>query len=51
MTNADIIKDTVDRIVMVMKEGKFTKDELVLIKKIFEQGLKATNNTLAKTNK
>ncbi len=42
-----IIKDAVMRIEVAMKEGTFTREELLVIKKVFEKGVELTDKVLA----
>ena len=42
------IKEWVDRILVVLREDRFSREELEIIKKTFEVILKATENVIAK---
>jgi len=43
---AEIIKTSVDRIMAAMREGRFSREDLETIKKIFEEGARATQSCL-----
>lgn len=44
----EMISDCIKKIQVVMKEDRFSKEELQLIKKSFEMGVKVTDNVLNK---
>jgi hypothetical protein len=44
----EIIQDAVNRIMAAMKEGRFSKEDLETIKKVFKEGVKATDLCLAR---
>ncbi len=47
-TVTDIIKDGVDRIMMAMAEGVFSKKDLEMVKKVFEESIVITDKCLAR---
>jgi hypothetical protein len=44
----EIIDQSVQRIVAAMKEGTFTREDLETVKKVFQEGIKATDTCLAR---
>lgn len=44
----EIIKDSVAQIMAAMREGKFSREDLEMLKKVFEESAKATEKCLAR---
>ncbi len=51
MTAIDPIKDGIQRIMLGMREGRFTKDQLEFIRKWFKAAEEMTAKKLAEINK
>ncbi len=43
---AELVHDAVKRITAAMSEGRFTKEDLELIKKIFQKAIEATDRAI-----
>ena len=50
-TGVEVIKGAVDRIQTVMREDKFSIEQLEAIEKIYEKSLRATRETIQKAEK
>lgn len=45
---SDVIKESVEKIMMAMSQGVFAKEDLESIKKVFQAGIQATDECLAR---